>query len=141
MYVTANSVHFYMDAIGFGLAIIALVPVYRGTEKKSLILPAAIILVCVIGVSVVLRVEHVRRIATIESHIIRSLDGGQKTFDELGHELPYSEVADLGEALDELMNAPGEPVRYGDVRVQNCDGSILVDVRRYYLVTSAKGVK
>lgn len=128
-----DAVHFYVDAIALGIAILHLIPIYKDIGRKFFVVSLAVLLVCVVGTSFFISRQHQQKVEKTQRHIIASLTERPKTIDELAHSLEYNEIGELGEALEALVDAPTPPISYDDVRLANCDASIIAEVRRYYV--------
>jgi hypothetical protein len=128
-----TNVHFYLDLIALVAAILALLPIYRDFGRKFFAVALVVLFLCVVGLSISINSLHRNELAKVQSHIIQSLRNGPETFDELGHSLGFNEVGQMSEALDAMLNAPDPEVQHEDVTLKNCDGSIVISVRRYYL--------
>jgi hypothetical protein len=133
-----DAVHFYVDAIVFGVAILHLIPIYRDIGRKFFVVLLAVLLICLVGASFVITRQHQKKVEKTEQHIIISLRERQKTFDELAHSLDYNEIGQLSEALETMLAAATPPISYDDVKLTNCDGSIIAEVRRYYVRSDIK---
>jgi len=131
-----NSVHLYVDMVALGVALIGLIPIYQGVKPKLFSILLAALLIFVIGAGIWINHEHK---AVIEEHravidrierlILDSLGSGPKTFDELAHDLNLNKLETI-EALDAMEDAQAIHADY--VALRNCDGSIIVQVKRYF---------
>jgi hypothetical protein len=128
-----TNVHFYVDLIALAAAILTLVPIYRDYGRKFFAVALVVLFLCVTGLSVSINRLHQNELVNVQNHIVQSLRGGPKTFDELAQSLGYREVGQMSEALDAMLDASESEIRHDDVRLQNCDGSVIAVVRRYYL--------
>ena len=125
--------HFYIDAIALGISILGLIPIYKNIGRKYFAVILAFLLASVVGASFWMAAVHRQSIERTQRRILVGLRAGQKTFDELAHSLPLNDLEHFTEALGDLLDRPAAPVGYDDIRVQNCDLSIVAEVRRYYL--------
>ena len=125
--------HFYVDLIAIAAALLTLLPIYKDFGRKFFAIALAVLFVCVAGLSAWIRQMHQNELAKVRDHITRSLEAGPKTFDELGRDLNFNEVGKMSEALDAMLDESESKIGHDDVRLQNCDSSILVVVSRYYV--------
>lgn len=128
-----ENLHFYVDAIALGIAILTLIPVYREVGKGFFLALAAVLLLCVIGISTWIHFDHRAKIETTKDHIKMALSTGPKTIDEITHDLTPNEVSRANEALQSLLDSPASGVWYGSVHLEGCTGGVSADVVKYYL--------
>lgn len=127
-----TDVHLYVDLIALVAAGLTLIPIYRDYGRKFFSVALVLLFLCVAALSVAITRLHQSELLRVQVHIVESLRSGPKTFDELAQSLGYKEVGQLSVALDAMLDA-GSEIRHDDIRLQNCDGSILAVVRRYYV--------
>jgi hypothetical protein len=126
-------VHSYIDLIALAAAFLALVPVYRDYGRRFFVIALVILCLCVTALSVLINRLHENELGRVQNHIVQSLRGGPKTFDELAQSLGYREVGQMSEALDAMLDARESEIQHDDVKLQNCDGNVIAVVRKYYI--------
>jgi hypothetical protein len=136
-------VHNLFDVVAFVVAIAHLVHIYKREGqvggKRWLVITVAGLLMAMGGAVIYDAAEHRSALAQVESRIAAMLRTDARSFDEIFHNLPFSDIPLVSEALGDLVDRG--KIGYDVVVLSQRDNSIQHQVGLYHSNTAINAGK